>query len=282
MLAAGGAAAAAAPLLSALGQICAGLSDAAEQRETEALHNMEVDGAEAAAAAAAAQAPSSSYAAAAEAALGSALQHLGPEVVLRVLPLDLQQGLSGAGEARTWLLPALRRHVSGTQLRYWAAHLMPLAKEMGQAAGAASQRGNKVMVCCCLFGCWLLPLTSVPLVLLRVFEWCCAATAFQPKPAVAPPCCRIRLRKGFDATVHLESAQTSTHVSLYVCVSVCLNTFLPHLCVASAKGLAAACHALEVQLWSCLQAFASWPTDAAEVYPGEFTARVQGSVFDSS
>lgn len=74
----------------------------------------------------------------------SPCRHLGPEVVLRVLPLDLQQGLSGSGEARTWLLPALRRHVSGTQLRYWAAHLMPLAKEMGQAAGAASQRGNKV------------------------------------------------------------------------------------------------------------------------------------------
>lgn len=96
--------------------------------------------------------------------------------MLEVLPLELQQGLSGAGEARTWLLPALRRHVSGTQMRYWATHLMPLAKEMGQAAAAASQRGN--------------------------------------------------------------------------------------------KSLAAACHALEVQLWSCLQAFANWPTDAAEVYPG--------------
>lgn len=35
------------------------------------------------------------------------------------------------------------------------------------------------------------------------------------------------------------------------------------------QGLAAACHALEVQLWGCLQSFASWPTDAAEVYPGK-------------
>lgn len=71
-------------------------------------------------------------------------RHLGPHVVLAILPLELQQGLSGAGEARTWLLPALRRHVSGTQLRYWAASLFPLAKEMGQSAAAASQRGNKV------------------------------------------------------------------------------------------------------------------------------------------
>lgn len=72
VLAAGDAAAAAAPLLSALGQICAGLSDAAEEREAAALQAMEVEGA--AAAAEAAAAGSSSYAAAAEAALGSALR----------------------------------------------------------------------------------------------------------------------------------------------------------------------------------------------------------------
>lgn len=61
----------AAPLLTALGQICAGLSDAAEQREAAVMQAMEVDGA---AAAAAAAAGSSSYAAAAEAALGTALK----------------------------------------------------------------------------------------------------------------------------------------------------------------------------------------------------------------
>lgn len=72
VLAAGGAAAAATPLLTALGQICAGLSDAAEQREASVMQAMEVDGA--AAAAAAAAAGSSSYSAAAEAALGTALK----------------------------------------------------------------------------------------------------------------------------------------------------------------------------------------------------------------
>jgi len=72
VLAAGGAAEAAAPMLTALGQICAGLSDAAEQREAATLQAMEVEGVEAAAAAAAAG--SSSYAAAAEAALGLALK----------------------------------------------------------------------------------------------------------------------------------------------------------------------------------------------------------------
>jgi hypothetical protein len=41
-----------------------------------------------------------------------------------------------------------------------------------------------------------------------------------------------------------------------------------NVCLGCLQGLAGACHALEVQLWSCLQAFANWPTDAAEVYPG--------------
>lgn len=41
-----------------------------------------------------------------------------------------------------------------------------------------------------------------------------------------------------------------------------------HVRLCCLQGLAGACHALEVQLWSCLQAFANWPTDAAEVYPG--------------
>lgn len=72
VLASGGASAAAEPLLTALAQICAGLSDAAEQREAAVLQTMEVDGA--AAAAKAAAAGSSSYAAAAEAALGVALR----------------------------------------------------------------------------------------------------------------------------------------------------------------------------------------------------------------
>lgn len=72
VLAAGGAGAAAAPLLTALGQICAGLSDAAEQREAAVMQAMDVDGE--AAAAAAVAAGSSSYAAAAEAALGTGLR----------------------------------------------------------------------------------------------------------------------------------------------------------------------------------------------------------------
>lgn len=100
---------------------------------------------------------------------------LGPQQVLEVLPLQLLEGLTGAAEARTWLLPALRKHVSGTQLAYWSQNLLPLARQMASLTAQASNAGQ--------------------------------------------------------------------------------------------KGKAAACHALELQLWGCLQAFASWPTDAAAIYP---------------
>jgi ribosomal RNA-processing protein 12 len=104
---------------------------------------------------------------------------LGPQAVLEVLPLQINEGLAGTAEARTWLLPALRKHVHGSQLGFWASHLGPLAKQMGAAAAAASQAGR--------------------------------------------------------------------------------------------KSTAVACHALELQLWGCLQAFAAWPTDAATAYEGELS-----------
>jgi ribosomal RNA-processing protein 12 len=102
---------------------------------------------------------------------------LGPAAVLDALPLQLAEGLSGAAEARTWLLPALRRHVRAAALDVWAQRLLPDARSMGAAAGAASAAGR--------------------------------------------------------------------------------------------KAAAVACHALEVQLWSCLPAFCCWPSDAAQAYPGE-------------
>lgn len=63
-LAAGGAAAAAAPVVAALGQICAGLADEAEQNDAA----MDVEGE------GAGKASSSSYAHAAEAAMGVAIR----------------------------------------------------------------------------------------------------------------------------------------------------------------------------------------------------------------
>ena len=76
---------------------------------------------------------------AAQDALGAALRSLGPETVLATLPLNLQEGLAGAGEARTWLLPLLRMHVRGARLGYWGKVLLPLARELGSRAAAAAR-----------------------------------------------------------------------------------------------------------------------------------------------
>lgn len=63
------------PLLERVGELCATAAEAAE----------EADGEEEGAA------PGVEYAAAAAAAMGAALRHLGPEEVLRVLPLNLDE-----------------------------------------------------------------------------------------------------------------------------------------------------------------------------------------------
>ena len=74
---------------------------------------------------------------------------LGPRAVLAVLPLNIKEGLAGTASPRTWLLPLLRKHVRGAQLSYWGAHLLPLAKELGARAAAASTAGQKTLALSC-------------------------------------------------------------------------------------------------------------------------------------
>lgn len=69
--------------------------------------------------------------------------------MLAALPLQLAQGLAGDAEARTWLLPALRRHVRGAPLSVWASLLLPDARAMGAAAAAASAAGRKAAAVAC-------------------------------------------------------------------------------------------------------------------------------------
>ncbi|KAK9818389.1 hypothetical protein WJX72_011834 [[Myrmecia] bisecta] len=109
-------------LLLRLGELCAG---AAEAEEDESAATAEC-------------------APAAAAAIGCALRSLGPEAVLAVLPLNLQEGLDGQADARTWMLPFLRQHVRGARLDFWGRHLAPIARALGsraaQAAAVAARR----------------------------------------------------------------------------------------------------------------------------------------------
>ena len=63
--------------------------------------------------------------------LGHAIRSLGPEVVLSVLPLNLDNPRAGQ-QGRVWLLPLLRDHVSNASLAHFKSELVPLSETMSQ------------------------------------------------------------------------------------------------------------------------------------------------------
>ena len=63
--------------------------------------------------------------------LGHAIRSLGPEVVLSVLPLNLNNPRPGQ-QGRVWLLPLLRDHVSNTNLAHFKAEFVPLTEHLYQ------------------------------------------------------------------------------------------------------------------------------------------------------
>lgn len=90
---------------------------------------------------------------AAQDALGVALRVFGPEHVLDVLPLMLEEGLVGKEQARTWLLPLLRMHVRNARIGYWMEAMFPLARRLGGRAAHAkgtSSREQEMKVCLAL------------------------------------------------------------------------------------------------------------------------------------
>jgi ribosomal RNA-processing protein 12 len=63
--------------------------------------------------------------------LGHAIRSLGPEVVLSVLPLNLNKPRAGQ-QGRVWLLPLLRDHVSNTNLTHFKSEFVPLTEHLYQ------------------------------------------------------------------------------------------------------------------------------------------------------
>ncbi|GLC60588.1 hypothetical protein PLESTB_001631100 [Pleodorina starrii] len=132
---------AAAPLLECLGAIVAGGEDAAADDAATGDGDGDEEGG--GGGGGRARGPvAASHSSAAEATLGAAIRALGPEAVLRVLPLQILEGLSGTAEPRTWLLPLLRRHVRHARLNYWFKELLPLAQSLGARAAALSAAGG--------------------------------------------------------------------------------------------------------------------------------------------
>ena len=63
--------------------------------------------------------------------LGKAVEAMGPEVVLQLLPLNLTNPQSGQ-PGRAWLLPVLRDHVTNTRLAHFRTEFVPLSETMFQ------------------------------------------------------------------------------------------------------------------------------------------------------
>ena len=69
----------------------------------------------------------------AETVLGKAIEAMGPEAVLRILPLNLAQTKQGQ-PGRAWLLPLLRDNVINANLKHFRTELIPLSEVMFQKA----------------------------------------------------------------------------------------------------------------------------------------------------
>ncbi|KAL8718711.1 MAG: hypothetical protein Q9225_004192, partial [Loekoesia sp. 1 TL-2023] len=67
----------------------------------------------------------------ADAVLGKAIQSMGPDAVLEILPLNLTPSRSGQ-PGRAWLLPLLRDNVINTNLAHFRSEFVPLSEAMYQ------------------------------------------------------------------------------------------------------------------------------------------------------
>jgi ribosomal RNA-processing protein 12 len=81
-----------------------------------------------------------------ETCIGSAVAAMGPDLVLRRLPLDLDAGDGLQRDfPRAWLLPVLADSVCNTQLGYFAEAMLPMAQRMGEMEALAEGEEKEVL-----------------------------------------------------------------------------------------------------------------------------------------
>ncbi|XP_043111552.1 RRP12-like protein [Puntigrus tetrazona] len=78
-------------------------------------------------------------------AVGSAVESMGPEVVLKAVPLLITGTDDDLEFPRSWLIPVIRDHVKNTQLAYFTSYVFPLAIKLKQTADDLEQSGEKLM-----------------------------------------------------------------------------------------------------------------------------------------
>lgn len=65
---------------------------------------------------------------------------MGPRVFLAHLPIGLEQQT----ELRLWLLPLLKAHIRNTELGFFTAYFLPLARVLKDRAAACTNAGKHV------------------------------------------------------------------------------------------------------------------------------------------
>ncbi|KAM9809126.1 LOW QUALITY PROTEIN: RRP12-like protein [Syngnathus typhle] len=65
-------------------------------------------------------------------AVGGAVQSMGPETVLRVVPLNITGYDDDLEFPRSWLVPVIRDHVKNTRLGFFTSYFLPLASTLKQ------------------------------------------------------------------------------------------------------------------------------------------------------
>uniref|UniRef100_A0A8C2F0Z8 Ribosomal RNA processing 12 homolog n=1 Tax=Cyprinus carpio TaxID=7962 RepID=A0A8C2F0Z8_CYPCA len=78
-------------------------------------------------------------------AVGSAVESMGPEVVLKAVPLLITGTDDDLEFPRSWLIPVIRDHVKNTQLAYFTSYFFPLANKLKQTADELEQSGQNLI-----------------------------------------------------------------------------------------------------------------------------------------
>lgn len=75
--------------------------------------------------------------------IGNAVRALGPETILEAIPLEIESAVEKGTEANSWLVFILKKNTHGASLEYWAKHMLPLARKVGDLANGLAE-GNDV------------------------------------------------------------------------------------------------------------------------------------------
>lgn len=81
--------------------------------------------------------------------IGSAVLAMGPERFLTLVPISLDE--HSLTYSNIWLVPILKRYVTGASLAYYMDRIMPLAKTFKQA----SRKGIFPICALCIYTCCL-------------------------------------------------------------------------------------------------------------------------------